>query len=672
MQVSYNWLKEYVATRRTPRELGHVLTFAGLEVEEIKPFEDDFIFSAEVTSNRPDWLSHFGVAREVHACTGEPLRFPEVKLSAAPEKIESRLELVDEDSDLCPRYTGRLLLDVKVGPSPGWLQKRIRAIGLRPVNNIVDITNFVLFECGQPLHAFDFDKLRGAKIIVRRAAPGEKMTTIDGKERTLDGDILVIADAERPVAVAGVMGGLDTEVSDSTKNVLIESARFHHINIRNTSRKLGLGSDSSFRFERGIDAERVDWASQRTCALIQEVAGGKLLSGVADANFEPDRRIEATLRYKRTNDLLGMEIDPKMQKEILVRLGFSPAKEDAEKIVVLVPSHRHDIEREADLIEEVARIHGYDKIPEKSTLPVRLVEVSFPEKLEARIKGLLVQMGMYEVCTYSFVTEQDKDLFSPWSKADPLVAQGGLYREGKPLRKSILPSHLEVLRTNRHHGHKDVRIFEIATVFLPRGDETLPKEQKTLSGLATSDYYDLKGALESLLEELAPAGDQNFEPYEHPFFISKRSAEIFIGDTSVGYLGEIAASILEKYDARAPVAGFEINVHALEKLVTLRKHYRPLAKFPSIERDLALILDENAAWRSVIACIKSVESPLLEKIQFLEEYRGKQVEAGKKGLALSLTFRAPDRTLRHQEVEEIEARILETLNKSLGAKLREK
>jgi phenylalanyl-tRNA synthetase beta chain len=625
-----------------------------------------------VTSNRPDWLSHFGVAREVHAATDEPLTFPDVSLSPDERKIESMFALTDEESDLCPRYTGRLILDVKVGPSPEWLQKKIRAIGLRPVNNVVDITNFVLFECGQPLHAFDFDKLAGGKIIVRRAAPGEEMTTIDGKVRKLATDMLVIADAERPVALAGVMGGLDTEVSDATANVLIESARFHPINIRNTSRETGLSSDSSHRFERGVDPERVDWASRRTCALIQELAGGTLLAGVADANFESNDKIEVALRYKRTDKLLGIEVEPEAQKAILLRLGFEPVTKDDERIAVRVPSHRHDVEREVDLIEEVARIHGYATIPEIPTLPICLIEVSFAEKLEKKIKELLVQMGLYEAYTYSFSTDDDKELFCPWTDAEPLMAQGGLYHEGKPLRRSILPSLLDVLRTNRHHGQRDVQIFEIANVFLPEDGRILPHEQKTLAALSTAGYYALKGVVGTLIDELSPQAEVAYTPFAHPFFTPKKAAEIFIGTTSIGYIGEVTGAVLERYDAREPVTGLEINADALEKLVTLRKHYRPLPTFPAIQRDLALVLDEKVTWKSVMSCICSVDSPLLERVQFLDEYRGQQLEAGTRSLALSLTFRAPDRTLRAEEAEEAESRILDALKKSLGAKLRER
>ena len=672
MQLSYNWLKELVKTSLSCEEMAHALTFAGLEVEDIKAFEDDHIFSAEVTSNRPDWLSHFGVAREIHACTGEGVTFPEPDLSPVSEKIEKYFELAVEDAELCPRYTGRLLVDVKVKTSPDWLSKRIRSLGLRPVNNIVDVTNLVLFECGQPLHAFDFDKLAGGKIVVRRARAGETITAIDGKKRELDADMLVIADGERPVAIAGVMGGLDTEVSGSTKRVLIESARFHSLNVRKTSRKLGLVSDSSFRFERGIDPERVDWASRRTCRLIMELAGAKLLSGVADENHEKDRKLEVALRYARTNHLLGLEIAPEIQKEILVRLGLAPVKEEKERITLGVPSHRYDVEREADLIEEVARIHGYDRIPETSTMGIALAEESFTQHLEERIKERLVATGLFEVYTYSFATEEDKDIFCPWTEAEPLRAQGGLYHEGKPLRRSILPSLLEVLKINCHRGNKEVRIFEVANIFLPTKGRPLPDEQKSTSALVTCDYYELKGILDSLLEDLGPTERVSYRPCNHPFFEEKRGAEVFAGKSRIGYIGEVASRILEAYDSAKPVSAFEINLNALEGFVTLEKRYSHLPKFPAIERDMALVVDMSVGWDEVLNCIESTDSSILERVAFMDEYLGKQVPRGKKSLAISLIFRAPDRTLRAEEVEEVEAKILEALDKKLGAKLRDK
>jgi len=670
MNISYEWLKAYCKVNLPPEELAERLTFAGLEVEEIIPRDGDSIFVTEVTTNRPDWLSTLGVAREVHAATGAPLDFPEPSPVESSEQIESRFSLEVEEPGLCPRYTARLITDLTVKGSPEWLTRRLEAVGLRPVSNIVDITNYVLWECGQPLHAFDFDKLAGGKVIVRRARASEEITTIDGRRHRLDPSVLVIADASKPVAIAGVMGGLETEVGFSTHNVLIESAHFDPLSIRETSRKLGLVSESSYRFERGVDPEGVEWASRRAAELMLDLAGGRLLAGFSDADFEKRESLEVTLRYDRLNRLLGTEVPREVARQILLRLSFLPKKETRKSITVSVPSYRQDVYREADLVEEVARIYGYDKIPLRCTLPIEIGRRSFPERLLGRLRELLVAMGLYEVMTYSFTALEEQRLFSPWSDAEPLLAKGGSYREGKFLRMSLLPSLLEVKRTNEHRAGVSIRIFELSAVYLPREDEKLPLEQKTLAVLLDGGFFDAKGILSMLLSKLGAKDGVAFEPFKSGFFSAGRSARVFLGAGVIGFIGEIAPAVLKQFDVTGPVAGFELSIDALESLVTLEARYTPLPKFPPSKRDLAIVVDEAVTWDSVEKCLQEAGIDFLESVQFFDEYRGKQLEKGKKSIAFSLTFRLRERTLRKEEVDEAESKILKVLSEKLNARLR--
>jgi phenylalanyl-tRNA synthetase beta chain len=653
---------------------------SGCLIEEMEPVGDDVLYGAEITSNRPDLLGTIGIAREVSALTGAPLTPPPVDFPTAPDSVESLASVEVPAPDLCPRYTARLIRGVKIGPSPEWLRKRLEALRLRCVNNVVDVTNYILFECGQPLHAFDFDKLSGGRIIVRRANEGEKLISIDGTECALKSSMLIIADAERPVAIAGIMGGLDTEISDRTVNVLLESACFENTQIRRTSRALMLASDSSYRFERGVDPVQTEWASRRAARLIQEVAGGEILQGVLDVWAKPYEPKEVALRYQRLNHLLGMAVPPDAVRAILARLGFNlAAKPEANRVTVLVPPWRaQDVYREADLIEEVIRIYGYDKIPESATLPVTVGRVNKFEKISDRVRDYLPGLGFNEALTNSFVDEPTSKLVSPWTDTEALLVQNTIRRDENRLRVSLLPGLLAVKHTNLAHGVPESPFFEISRVFLakpprtegePSRDDALPIEKHVLTLMTEEDILTLKGSIEGVLKTLGIASRAVFEEADLPFFASGRCARILLDGALFGVIGEVSRPLCDQYDInRAPVMA-ELDFDLLVEKAELDRRYRPLPAYPAAERDLAVVVDESLPWGRIESAIGDLKIPILETIRFFDVFRGKQVPAGKKSIAFSLTFRAPDRTLTSEEIEEARQAAIRALE-ALGGQLR--
>lgn len=680
MKTTYNWVREYCDASLSAGDMAQRLSMSGCLIEEMMPFGDDMIYGAEVTSNRPDLLGTIGIAREVSALTGAPLAFPAVEFKSVSENVSNYASVEVSAPDLCPRYTARMVRGVKIGPSPDWLRKRLEAIGVRCINNVVDVTNYILFECGQPLHAFDFDKLNGGKIVVRRAGDGEKMISIDGTECTLKSSMLVIADAQRPVAIAGIMGGLDTEISDGTVNVLIESACFENTQIRRTSRALMLASDSSYRFERGVDPVQTEWASRRAACLIQEVAGGEILEGIIDTWVKPYEPKAVTLRYQRLNRLLGTPVPQDAAQAILARLGFKQSSApEADRISVLVPPWRaQDVYREADLIEEVIRIYGYDKIPESATLPVTAGHAGKFEAVSDRLRELLPGMGFSEALTNSFVDEPASKLISPWTAAEALVVQNTIRRDENRLRVSLMPGLLAVKRTNLAHGVAESPFFEISRIFLPKPprtegepsrDDTLPIERNVLAMITEADILTLKGCIEGILESLRVPGKAVYEVIDVPFFSQGRVARITLNGAQLGIIGEVSRAICDRYDiSRAPVMG-EIDVDMLIERSNPERHYSPLPAYPSAERDLAVVVDEALHWGRIETAITDLNIPTLESIRFFDVFRGKQVPAGKKSIAFSLTFRAPDRTLTSEEIEEARQNAIRALE-ALGGQLR--
>lgn len=680
MKTTYNWLKEYCDVGLPSDELAHRLSMSGCLIEEVVPAGDDTLLVAEVNSNRPDQLGTLGIAREVCALTGSSLRLPAVEFRCGDETVESLTSVDVLDADLCPRYTARLVRGIEVGPSPDWLRDRLEAIGLRCINNIVDITNYILYECGQPLHAFDFRALHGGRIVVRRAKEGERMMSIDETECKLAPSMLVIADADRPVAVAGIMGGLDTEISERTTDVLLESAQFENTNIRRTSRALGLMSDSSYRFERGVDPVQVEWASRRAAHLIQKVAGGTVCDGVIDVWPEPFQPETVTLRVARMNRVLGTDIPADTARGILERLGFEVRPQaDSGQVKVSVPSFRcGDVSREADLIEEVIRIHGYDKIPETSTLHISAGGVGKTERVEEIARDTLTGLGYNEVLTNSFCDKDTSRLISPWTEREALVVQNTVRRDENRLRVSLLPGLLSVKRTNLAHGVPLSPLFEISRVFLPKPtraagepsrDDDLPEERTVLGILEDGDLLRLKGAVESLLHAAGLQETLTFEPCEIGFFKLGRSGKVLLKGELLCVLGEVGIDAVERYDVTHAPCAAELDFDLLLKAADLDHAYAKLPTQPAAVRDLSVVVDEAVRWAQIEQCIGDLSLPILERIQFFDAFRGKQVPRGKKSIAFSLTFRAPDRTLTSEEVEEARQTCIKALE-SLGATLR--
>ncbi len=707
MKLTYNWLRDYCPCELLPEELARRLSMSGTLVEEIHNLGDDALLVAEVTSNRPDLLGILGIAREVSALTGAPLRIPEAGFACGEEQVASASSVQVLDPALCPRYTARLVRGVKIAPSPDWLRRRLEAVGLRCINNVVDVTNYVMFECGQPLHAFDFDKLRGGRIVVRRAAEGETMVSIDGAQCKLAPAMLVSADAERPVAVAGIMGGLDTEISDGTVNVLLESAQFENTQIRRTSRALALASDSSYRFERGVDPVQTEWASRRALHLIQKVAGGTAAEGLLDAWAAPYQPKAVALRFARMNRVLGAAVAPDIARAILARLGFAPAPGTdaglpaegvglpaaAGRVTVQVPAFRAvDVYREIDLIEEVIRIYGYDKIPESGTLPVTVGRVSRGERLADLARRMLPGQGFFEAMTNSFCDEASASLISPWTAADPLAVQNTIRRDENRLRVSLLPGLLAVKRTNLAHGVAKSPLFEIGKVFLPKPprasgpaqpDDVLPEERTVLALLAEDGLSHLKGVIESFLDAAGARSKLSFAQAADPFFAEKRSAKILLAcasggqadasggqaDALLGIMGEVGPAVCERYDVAHPPCAAELDFDLLVRAARLDRAYSKLAAHPAAVRDLAVVVDESAPWDRIEGAIRDLRIPILESIEFFDIFRGSQVPAGKKSIAFSLTFRAADRTLTSDEVEAARQSCIRSLA-ALGAALR--
>ncbi|MBV8881257.1 MAG: phenylalanine--tRNA ligase subunit beta [Planctomycetaceae bacterium] len=658
MKVPISWLKEYVDPPATPAELAKLLVMAGVGVESV---EGD-VLDLEITANRADLLSMLGVARETGVNVRKPVRVPELALAESGDDVANALAVEVAAKDLCTRYTARMVTGVKVGPSPSWMVQRLEAAGVRSINNVVDITNYVLLESGQPLHAFDAGLLRGKKIVVRRAAPDEKLLAIDGKEYKLTKDNLVIADAERAVAIAGVMGGKDTEITNATVDVVIESAQFDPVSVRRTGRRLALSSDSSYRFERGVDFDTVDWASRRAVALILQLAGGKARKGVIDVSAARPARPVAKVRPARISQVLGLSVAAPRVREILAGLGAQVAGSDAE-LEVTAPVGRRDLKIEVDYIEEVARIEGYDKIPCDTSFGLR-VAVDNPEDLVREVvRSALTGVGAYECLTWSFAEAGTPNRVSFWTAGAPIPLRDPLGNVDRTLRESLVPRLLEVLQTNESYKEPLRPVFEIAHLY--RRDGKAYGEKNVLAIAAPGDPLGVKGLLETVLERAGIPLD--LQPAALPFLEAGSAAEVRIGGTVVGYLGQAGAALS---GLRNPASVAEIDFDAVVKAATLTRPYRDFNRQPPVDRDLAVVLAEATTWRQVETAVRAAAPPTLESVRFLNEYKGKGIEPGFKSWAFSMVFRAADRTLAGPEVDASVQSILKALERDLRARLR--
>jgi len=680
MLVSWDWLKQYVKLSATPDEVAERLMMAGLNHEDTHAVGGDLAINLEVTSNRPDCLGHIGIAREASVLFDVPLTLPAAQPKASGVPASKLAQVRVDDAKACPRYTARVIRGVKIGPSPKWLVDRLATVGIGAINNVVDITNYVLLECGQPLHAFDLAKLAGRQIIVRAAREGEPFQAINHKAYTLDASMCVIADSERPVALAGVMGGADTEVSDTTTDLLIESADFAPMSIRATARKLNLHSDSSYRFERGVDPQGVDWASRRACELILELAGGTLAEGVIDVGAQPTEREPVTLRFAQLKRVLGIDVEPAEARRILTALGNKELKHDAQSVTVVPPSWRRDLSREIDLVEEVARIHGYDKIPEDVSVPMAPSHRTHTDRVLSKVKQALCAAGFDEALTLSAVEEPWSEAFSPWTDAAPLRASTPVLRRADRLRRSIVPSLLGARQTNESLSNPRIELFEVAHVYLPNsntdgGGEALPGEELMVALTSGGDYLNVKGVIESILETLAPGAELEAVPTKQKLLDEARSAELHVRHGGqrllLGYLGEVSPAGLKQFDLRAGSTVAEVKLNTLCEIAALIPQYRQPPVFPAVTRDLNLVVDESVAWADLSQTARAAAQPFAEQLELVDVYRDAQrLGPGKKSLLVSLVLRSGSGTLTGDEADAAQKRVVAACQQAHGAQLR--
>lgn len=674
MIVSWDWLKQYVTLDMSVEDLEQRLMMAGLNHEGTEIVQGDPAIDLEVPSNRPDCLGHLGVAREIAVLYQRELEIPAASPAEGSTAVDTLTQVSLECEDLCPRYTARVIKGVKVGPSPDWLVARLRSLGVPTINNIVDITNYVLLECGQPLHAFDLAKLHGQRIVVRRAEQGEKFEAINHKEYELDPTVCVIADADRPVAIAGVMGGVDTEVSQTTTDLLIESAAFDPMSIRTTVRKFNLHSDSSFRFERSPDPESVDWASRRCCELILELAGGELAAGMVDVGEARSRREPVTLRFDQIPRVLGISIDSVEVRRILAALGNEARASDNKSVTVIPPSWRNDLTREIDLIEEIARIHGYDKIPEDARVAMVPSHQRDEDRVIEMLQSVLVGAGFDEAMTASVVDDATSEAFSPWTDAPPLSTSISMLRGATRLRRSLIPSLLVARRVNESLGNDPIELFEIAKIYLPQSTG-LPVEEKMLSITSGGDYFQVKGIIEALLLELCPdlrLGVSARQPSENLDLFRFQSAELTLDGEPLGYLGEVDAKIAkQRFDLRGATTVAELRMAPLIAQAVLVPHYRPTSSYPAVERDINFEVAQDVRWAELAETVRQSAGALLEDIRYLETYRDvERLGADKKSLVFRLVLRRHDGTLTNEEADKVRQQVQDACDEQHGAVLR--
>ena len=669
MKISLNWLADYIKTGLDADQIAEVLSDLGLPCEGIEYLGGDAVIDVEVTSNRGDCLGLLGIARELAAATGKELKTPVVELDESGRDVTEFASVEINEPDLCSRYTARIIEGVRVRPSPDWLRRRLAAVGLRSVNNVVDASNYAMMETGQPPHAFDYAKIDQGKIIVRKAIAGERLISIDGTTCDLNTDMLVIADPKGPVAIAGVMGGLDTEVSETTATILLEDAYFDPISVRTTSRRLALPSEAAFRFERTVDIEMVDWASKRTAQLIIQAAGGKVARGVVDIYPKKPAQKQVSLRLWRLSKLLGIEVPCEEVVRILSALNFRPQSK-GDLVVCSVPSWRSDIYREVDLIEEVARVHGYSEIPTEQKIRIEVVPVDARQKLVESIGTYLSGCGFYETINVGFIDNSVAELITGAGVKQHLAVKDVSRKSANLLRQTLIGSLLGVLKTNLNAKNSPCRIFEIADTFVPAGKEdSLPIEKAKLALVCDSDFRDLRGVIEGLIGSIDRDAQTDFASAD--LFWAQTGARIVVNGKVVGTAGIVSQAVKQKFDFKdAWPCAAEMEFESLLALQSGAIKVKPIPRFPAIQRDLSIIVDENIRWANVIEAVKKKATGQLEDIQFVGIYRGRGIGSGKKSVTLSLRFRDEDGTLTHETVDRFQADIVEALAESVGAELR--
>lgn len=654
----------------TPYELGTPIG----EIEELK----DNVIEFEITPNRPDCLSIIGMAREAAATFDLKVKYPDLTIKNEEGDANDFIKISVENTDLCPRYSGKVIKDVKIEPSPLWMQLRLMKAGMKPISNIVDITNFVLLEYGQPIHAFDLETLTNSEIIVRTANKDEKITTLDGVERKLTEEMLVIADAEKAIAIAGIMGGSETEVSDKTTSILLEVANFNKKNIRKTSKDLMLRSEASSRYEKGVSVENVSDAVNRVCELIEEVGAGKIVGGIVDVYPNKIENEVITVRSSRVNGLLGLELSLEAIKTLFERLEIEVTIE-GENLLCKAPHYRLDLLKEIDFVEEVARLYGYDVIPSTLFRGNEWGALTNGQNIEKITKESLVSSGLNEITTYSFVSPKSLDAInlSEHSVArNAVTLLNPLGEEYSIMRTTLLPNLLEVLARNYKRSVVDVSAFEIGNLFFPKQlpITELPIEKKSMVlGMygEGKDFYTLKGVVEELFDTLGILGYHYESEKMHGTYHPGRCANIVLGDNHIiGTIGEVHPNVLKNYDIEVPTIVAEIDFNMLMQITRLEKKFTGIARFPASTRDLAVLVKADITNKQVIDIINTNGGKLLESVEIFDVYQGEQIEAGYKSMAYALIFRAKDRTLVDEDVNKAMEKILKKLSLELDAELR--
>jgi phenylalanyl-tRNA synthetase beta chain len=678
--TSANWMNEYLDPPATAAEQADLLTRAGFPLEEQEALGgSDVRQDYEMTSNRGDCICHVGLAREIAAISGRRLKLPRPAIVASGPPARETAKVTNREPQLCPLYTGRVIRGVKVRPSPGWMADRLRAINLIPRNNIVDASNFVLFELGQPTHVFDLRKLAGPEIIIRLAQGGDRFLPIGegAEEITLTGDDLVIADAECPVAIAGVKGGALSAVTEATTDILIESATFDPVAVRNTSRRLNVESDSSYRFERGVHPGQVDGAAERLAELILDMAGGELAEGVLSDGAPIPEPVEVTMRPERCRALLGLPVETEQMIKWLATLEFQPSF-DNDVIRCAVPIHRLDIEREVDLIEEVGRMMGHDTLPVQETIQIRVAPLQSTELGSRAVSDALVGLGFVETVTHSLIDGRAAEAFLLPETEGLRLEQGAEDARGRGqgdsvLQPSVLPSLLRVLAHNHDNGVRHLKLFESASTFVRAGSDHRERQMLGLvSDIQRADdgLRPMRGVVERIVKLLLGAAtDVSIEPDDTAPWLSP-GAVVRVEGNTIGRLGVLAANVGKLFRLDEPVAVAELEAAPLTERYPPVAQAQALPSFPAVERDLSLIVGEDVSWRRLQTVVVALGLDHLEAVEFISAYRGRQIGRGSKSITIRLRFRAPDRTLVHESVNvQVEAAI-KAFQSELGAEIR--
>jgi phenylalanyl-tRNA synthetase beta chain len=682
MRVSFKWLQEMVPFSVSAEQLAKDLTLLGLEVEGLEPWGDgDFVLEIQITPNRGDCVSVLGIARELSVKYTLPLKRPQ--LSPMPKGTAPKVTV--KDYALCPRYTGIVLEVKKIEPSPLWLQLRLEASGLRPINNIVDITNYVLLETGQPLHAFDLDRLSGSEIIVRRAKKGEKIVLIDERELSLTKDDLVIADHDKPVAMAGVMGGMESEITPNTKRLLLESASFDSASVRRTSKRYGVVSDSSYRFERGVGYSSALEGSLRAIQLFTELGAGEVVGGYADLGEPPAERI-VTIQRREVTEFLGMDVDWKEVIPKLQGLQLKAVDKADDELSITIPDFRPDIKDVYDIAEEIARLVGYDRIP--ATLPTGAFPAPQHAPLyvwESRLRKFLSACGLSEVVTLSFVNQRELDncRFQIPEGESLIFAENPLSEEFTIMRPTLLPSMLNVLRHNIHRQLEDLALFEIANIYTRKGAELVeyPHLIIALTGKMEpahwssphgrdAHFYDLSGILGLMQQEFNLSGSLVLHGEGGVYHRPKMGTGVHLDDKCLGFVGELHPEIAQNYDITKPVYIAELNILPLLEATQRVKDYQPISPYPRVERDLAILVDEGLPTGELLSLARREGGELLKKVWLFDLFSEEKVGRGKKSLGLRFVYQSAERTLTDEEVNSLHHQLVDKLVKAFNGQVR--